>query len=380
MSYDRQIDQICPHVVAEEGLFVSPVDRQTVVPMQPINNIDSIYVNYNDVLTVPAMGVQMPAQATGAKVGPFSITTGVNDQMVVSVNQGLDQTIVVPATNLIVANSLIGIMNAQVQGMAFTSNGNQVGIKTAAVGRGASIYVRGTSTLAGTLGLTVNRDYRGLQACPGWTIITDPNSLTNPPKRLIFFDEPLKGFNDYVKLSYSTSQQFCRRCGGLGVENDWRYGSSGETANVEDEALLIQETQKLMFTMIGSNPFHTWYGTEIVNSVGQKIAAGGFVQNAVLQEVYTAFSRWQSIKRKQEDVVGQILTDEEYPLRLVSATMTQSTSDPTLVYLNITVQNRSTKPIQLTRGLFLPQPLDLLGSTAQQGLIRQSLTGFVKNG
>jgi hypothetical protein len=52
----------------------------------------------------------------------------------------------------------------------------------------------------------------------------------------------------------------------------------------------------------------------------------------------------------------------------------QSTQDPTVITVVVTIQNRSRQPIQISRGLKLPQPLDLLGSTQQQGLIRQSLT------
>lgn len=380
MSYDRQIDQICPHIVAEEGLFVSPVDRQTVVPLQPISSSDSVQIKYNGVMTVPPNGVQLSAQITGSKSGPFAIITGVNDTMVVSVDRGSNQTIVVPATSSIDAPHLAALMNLQVQGMAFTVSGTNIGMKTASVGLGSSVYVNSASTLAPTLGITTSRNYQGVQACPGWTLVVDTKSLQTVPLRLIVFDEPLKGFNDFVEVSYATTQQRCRRCGGLGVENDWRYGTTGEVAQVRDEALLIQESQKLFYTRLGSNPFHTWYGTQIIDSIGQKIAAGGFVQNQIIQEVYQAFRRWQSIKRVQEDQVGQILTDEEYPYRLVSATLNQSSQDPTIAFLNITIQNRSSKPIQLERGLVLPQPLALLSSTAQQGLIRRSLSGFVLTG
>ena len=380
MSYDRQIDQICPHFCVEEGLFVSPVDKQTVVPLQPIASYDSVKVNYNGLFDIPSYGVQVPAQATGSKVGPYNVLRGVNDTMVVSVDQGPDQVIVVPSTNQVTPTHLAAILNQQVAGMNFTSNGAKVGIKSGTVGIGASIFIRASSTLAPTLGFVTNHDYRGIQSTPGWTLVRNPKSLTNPPHRFIIFDEPLRGYNDFVQVSYTTTQQACRRCGGLGVENDWRYGTSGETANVQDEALLIQEIQKLMFTLQGSNVFQPWYGTGIQNSIGQKMASGGFVQNNILQEVYTAFRRWQSIKRQQEESVGQVLSDEEYPLRIVSATITQSTQDPTVVFLNMIIQNRSTKPIQLTRGLVLPQPLNLLGASAQQGNIRSSLAGYVQTG
>jgi hypothetical protein len=211
--------------------------------------------------------------------------------------------------------------------------------------------------------------------------VSDPLAVNiGRTPRLILFDEPIKDFQAFVEVSYNTAQQDCRRCGGTGVEHDWRYGSTGETAQVRDEALLIQETQKLFYTVRGSNPFHIWYGTMIIEAIGRKLTAGGFVQNMIISDIYQAFRRWQSIKRQQEEVVQQVLTDEEYPYKLLSVTLDQSTEDPTVIFVNVTVQNRSQRPIELTRGLKLPEPLDLLGSSQQQGLIRQSLSNFVLTG
>lgn len=380
MSYDRLLDQVCPHMVAEEALFVSPLDRQTVVSMQPIASSQSVQVRYNGVMSVPPNGVQLSAQVTGSKSGPFNILKGSNDTLVVSVDQGSDQTIVVPATNQVDAVHLAALMNLQVQGMVFTTSGPSLGLKTASVGIGSSVFVRSSSTLAATLGITVNREYRGVQACPGWAIIVDPKSIPQNPIRLIVFDEPLKGFNDYVEIAYTTLQNRCRRCNGLGVENDWRYGTSGEVAQARDEALLIQEVEKLFFTVLGSNPFYSWYGTRITDSIGKKIAAGGLVQNNILQDVYQAFSQWQSVKRQQEDKIGQFLTDEEYPYRLVSVTLNTANTDPTMVLLSATVQNRSQKQFQIDRGIVLPQPLDLLGSTPQVAQVQRALSGFIQTG
>ena len=381
MSYDRQIDQICPHMVVDETLFVSPIDHQTVVPLKPISNIESVAVFYNGAFEIPSYGVQLPASVLGTATGPFTIVTGVNDMMVVSVDQGPEQTIVVPAASQMQPNQLVYLMNRQVSGMAFTSTGLQIGLQSGNMGIGASINVSSASTLAATLGIQTGREYRGRQAAPGWTLIIDPSTAVAPrPTRLIYFDEPLKGFNDFVQLTYTTVQQDCRRCGGLGVENDWRYGNTGETANVQDEALLIQEIHKLMFTRQGSNPFHIWYGTIISELVGTKIANGTVLQNQIITDVTKSFSRWQSVKQQQETTVGQFVSNEEFPFRLLQCTVTQSTVDQTMIYVSMTIQNRSSKPIQLTRGLSLPQPLNLLGSTAQQGLIRQSLSGFVLTG
>ncbi len=147
-----------------------------------------------------------------------------------------------------------------------------------------------------------------------------------------------------------------------------------------DEALLIQELQKDFFTIRGSNPFHTWYGSALLDTIGKKLTAGGFLQNLIVSDIYQAFNRWQSIKRQQEEKVGQFVSDREFPFRLLSVDLQQSTQDPTIIFVSITVQNRSSDPIQIERGLKLPQPIDLLGSTAQQGQIRQSLSNFVLTG
>jgi hypothetical protein len=130
-----------------------------------------------------------------------------------------------------------------------------------------------------------------------------------------------------------------------------------------------------VYTILGSNPFHTWYGTGLIDSIGKKLTSGGFIQNIIVADIYQAFNRWQSIKQQQEEDLGQFVSDREFPFRLLSVNLQQSTQDPTVIFVAITVQNRSNEPIQLTRGLKLPQALELT-----TGTIRQSLTGVALSG
>ena len=60
---------------------------------------------------------------------------------------------------------------------------------------------------------------------------------------------------------------------------------------------------------------------------------------------------------------------KKYPNRRLYDTATSS-------YITLT----DVKQLVLERGLKLPQPTDLLGSTVQQGLIRQSLRDWVQVG
>jgi phage baseplate assembly protein W len=379
MSYDRQIDQLCPHQVVEEALYVNP-DQITIRPQRPVASASSVHFRMNGVMDVPSFGVRTPGQVVGKRLGPYNITAGVNDKIVCKVGVGAIQTLVLTNAQHVTPAHLCDLLNRQAVGIVFFAVGNQVQIRTGDEGRGAAFFLYGASTLATYLGIATNHEYRGKQITPGWTLITDPLTLADRPTRLVRFDTPLKSIGDFVELSYSTVRQECRRCGGTGVENDWRYSKTGEVAQVRDEALLIQEIQKLFYTVRGTNPFHTWYGTTLLEMIGKKISAGNVMQNLIVSDIYSAFNRWQSIKNQQEQKVGQFVSDEEYPFRLLGVDLQQSTKDPTVIFINITIQNRSQRPIQLSRGLKIPEPTDLLGSTQQQGLIRQSLSQFVQSG
>lgn len=379
MSYDRQIDQVCPHMVVEEPLYVNP-DRRSVRPLRPIASADSVSVRMDGQYEVPSAGTFTPAITTGSRRGPFTIKTGVNDTFRVTVGTTATQTLVVPASNRMALDRLIALLNTQAKGVYFGLRNGLIQLQTQDSGPHTRFFIEPGSTLAELFGMGQNREYRGRQIAPGWTLIRDPLTLSDRPTRLIVFDEPLKSAGDFVEVSYSTIRQECRRCGGLGIENDWRYGNDGNTGEVRDEALLVQEIQKLFYTLLGSNPFHTWYGTGLLETIGKKLSASGLVQNLILSDIQQAFGRWQSIKKQQENDVGQKVSDREFPYQLLSVNLQQSTKDPTVVFVAITIQNRSFDPITLERGLKLPQPYDLLGSTSQQGAMRQSLLNYVSSG
>lgn len=378
MSFDRQIDFVCPHFVVEEALFLS-TDRVTIRPLRPISTINSVSVRVNGEVFVPSQGFLVPAEALAAKRGPFNIRVGVNDLLTVRINEGVEQNLAVdPGENLQATEVAKRLNNVVTDAIFDLTPTGRLRMRTQNKGKDTTIVMRPTA-LATTLGFSTNRQWRGKSTFPGWSLIADSKTLLDRPTRLIVFDEPLKGFQDYVELNYSTIRQECRRCGGIGVENDWRYGVHGEVIEVRNEALLIQEVQKAIYTMQGTNPFHPWYGTNVFQTVGKKLSASGLVQSFIISDIREAFRRWQNIKKQQEEIVGQFVSDAEYPFNLLTVKLDQSQADPTVVFVTATIQNRSQQPLTIERGVQLPLPADILGSSTQDGVIRQSLRDFTLN-
>jgi hypothetical protein len=332
-----------------------------------------VKVLLNNSITVPSDGVALPARTFGTRRGPFSFTSGVNDTIQMKVNQGPMQTAILPTAFKMDPAQVAGKLNQQLDGVLFSVANSKLQFESRESGPGSSIFLSATSTAADLLGFQTNREYRGQQLVPGWTLVSDPTTLADRPTRLIVFDTPLRSGSNFVEISYTTVREECRRCGGSGFENDWRYDAGGNVIEVRDEALLIQELQKDFYTIRGSNPFHLWYGTGLIEAIGKKLTAGGFAQNLIVSDIHQAFNRWQSIKNQQETDLNQFVSDREYPFRLLSVNLEQSTQDPTVIFVTVTIQNRSNDPIQLTRGLRIPQSLELVGNTS--GTIRRSLSG-----
>jgi phage baseplate assembly protein W len=367
MSYDRRIDQLCPHLVVDE-FFLLTAARDQVTPLRPISSSNSVRVRLNGLQDVPSYGVTVPATTSGTREGPYTITKGVNDTLRVSVSSGPWQVVVVPASTLITSDRLVAYLSTRLSGITPVVEGNRIRLRTTASGSSATFYLHATSTLAAYLGITSNRIYQGKDVFPGWTLVTASHQLGDRPIRLIVFDDYLSAATNTVEISYTTVRPECRRCGGLGIENDWRILSSGEVDSVRDVELLRQEFNKYLYTTQGSNVFHGLYGTSIINMISQKLTASGFIQNKIMSEVMTAFSRWQRLKTRQREV-GQDVSEGEFPFRLDNLTIEPGPDDPTVLYVSFDLTSESSDPIQLTRGLKLSY--DVMSQTQQQTLFQQ---------
>lgn len=366
MSFDRQLDQVCPHVVHEELLFTQD-DLRSVRPLRPIASSSSVRVWVNGQANpVPSFGALLPPVAHGNRVGPFTYPTGT---LSFQLNSDPYQGVLFPASTGQPAQRVADWFNRQAKGvrMGVTRNG-RLTLTSDFPGKEATLWLA-PSALATTFGLPTLRQLRGQTLHPGWTLVRDPLTLDDRPTRLIIFDQPLSAYINHIEVSYSTIQQECRRCGGTGYEYDWRLTRKGNYVEVRDESLITQEVLKDLLTVKGSNPFHPWYGSGLVERIGSKIVDGSLLQNLIASDVSQTLNLWQTIKREQEKV--QRLSDEEYPYRLLSCKARQDTEDPTVVYVEVIIQNRSLQPVVLERGFRIPDTSGLLLSAG--GPLRQSL-------
>lgn len=366
MSNDRLLEQVCPHEVIEEAVYLSP-DRLTLVPVRPISNSTSVKVRYSRLLDVPITGCYIPAIVKGSTQGPCNITLGVNDTVSLSVDDRPIQNLKITPGLQLSMQSIARQLNEQSDNVyVSTSKLGQLQITARSQGRASKIQVVANST-ASFFGLPT-KVLQGQTLVSSWALVNDPNTLSDRPTRLIVFDQRVEGSNDFFEINYTTIREECRRCHGTGVENDWVFDEKGEVVMVKDYDLLLQESQKITYTEKGSNPFHLWYGTSISNAIGQKNTAT--LQSVITNDIREAFKRWQNIKKQQEEVVGQEVSDEEFPSMLLLVDITKDLKDPTLIYVNALVRSRSTKPIQITRGIKLPLPYDIMSSSVQDSLLK----------
>lgn len=372
MSYDRKIDWACPHHVVNEGLYLKS-DRQTVNPLRSIASAQSVAVRLNGEIECPSTGIQAPAVAL-AGAGNVTITAGVNDALTFQTESATVQATLKPGVGLS-TTSIAQDLALKAGGLIVdVSDKGRLRVKTPRSGPGFWFRVL-PSPAATTLGFAA-RTWTGRSVVPGWALIRNPRTIDSQPSRWIVFDSPLKGFKDFVEIGYVTTVEDCRRCGGTGVEHDWRYGATGEVVQVRDEALLVQDIQKLTWTRQGSNPTAPWYGTLLDNMVGGKMGRPGILEQLIQNDLREAFRRWQSIKKDQEERAGQPVSDREFPFRIYEIQAYRI--NETTMWVTGKVQSRALgEPLDISRGITVPGDISV---SLTDGTIRNSINQFVRVG
>jgi len=183
-----------------------------------------------------------------------------------------------------------------------------------------------------------------------YSIIFDPMELTVNQPRMILFNDKWKSVEDYFSLTYVTLSGFCPKCVGLNALDDISYDVRGQLSTSRDERLLIQNLEKFVVTELNSNAFHTFIGTALTTLLGQRISDFDFLSTKITQEVQSTFARLKEMQQKYVQT-GRPMTLGEQLDQVQDINVTQDTSDPSILRVQITVTALSGKTLNFVQFL-----------------------------
>lgn len=333
MTRDLEIRHPCPHRVRGEWVAIDP-DLQTIRPLE-IPSSSDVVLKRNG-FEVPRAGVFSPARTRSTRPGPFEIIRGQNDEFKFSLSEGATVTVTLPPGPSVRLETIARVLRAETSGIRVDLDENGLLVRTDNAGPSAHLMLEGGSAHE-TLGFPSRRHYNGRQVFPGWSLVKRTGSVI-PQDRVIVFDRPVDSDDNIYEVNYTTRQQDCRRCQGIGVENDFRYDANGEPITVDNEALLLQEVQKITFTIKGSNVFERWYGTSLIDMIGSKVSpVGNVVESQMAAEISNALEAWRNQKEQQSAV--QDVTQRELLANVPELRVVQDDDDPSTFDVFVTVQN-----------------------------------------
>lgn len=192
----------------------------------------------------------------------------------------------------------------------------------------------------------------------GWQIDLD-ETASYTVKSKIIFNRKRKSADDFYEITYFVEGRYCPKCLGLRTLNDESYSSLGLLKTVENEDKLLQEIKKGLTTHLGSNPFHTWLGTEIHKLVGGKVFSIGILKSKIVQEVSAYIERYMDIQNQQSQFQDVTPRETFYSLISVNAGP-ENPDDPTYWTIEVTFSNATGDEMLYEKKVEIPGPQSLL--------------------
>ena len=192
----------------------------------------------------------------------------------------------------------------------------------------------------------------------GWDIELDKDYPYTVRSKIIF-RKKRKSLDDFYEITYQVEGKYCPKCLGLRILNDESYSRLGKVNTVENEDKLLQEIKKGLTTHLGSNPFHTWIGTEIYKLIGGKVFNIGIIKSKIVQEVSAFIERYVDIQNQQSQF--QTITDRETFYSLISVNAGPvNVDDPTYWNIEVTFSNATGDEMLYEKKVEIPGPKNIL--------------------
>lgn len=370
MSIDFQLGHRCPHLVVEEPVDLGS-DRVSLVTRAPVASTTLLRVLANNAYYIPSNGLYSQAVLYGAESGPFQITGCISengltvDSNVVTVTSSTEsKTFRLPIGQRVTTDSLVREFRAGFSDIIVTNeDGHLVFSDVAKIGPESRIVVSGRGRAS--IGFGSQWRAKGQEVYPPWRLNSRADILPMVNRgpyifdhaRYVQFARPVK-LNPTFKVTYSTPVERCPRCRATFVENDWRFDIEGELIEVVNEDLLYQAALKILLTRRGSNPYHTAYGSKIMDRIGAK--AVGAVATSIQDDVRTALGRMQSLQQQQAKYQRVSLKERLYSI--MSVEVFPHETDPTAFLVDVVVSNGTAEPVRLSIVFSVPGAVALAGT------------------
>jgi len=369
VSEEIRIGYPCPHLVLEERTTLGE-DRMSISTKAPVASSKSMAILVNDTYFVPPEGLWSQALLTGSFSGPFQIRRCGNlagpdaNLLTIQASTGTVDVRLPVGDKVSLDDVISAIRLADADGVLAVGsyNGALRLLDSASVGRSSFLRVGGEGAAA--VGWEDQKGARGKMLYPPWKLHSEESVYPSPVlanaltvvARYPVFEWPLRG-NPTIKISYIATADRCPRCQGTYVENDYRFNQQGDVILIQDEDLLYQSCLKIILTKLGSNPFHTSYGSRLMDYIGAKRL--GEASLLIKQDITVALSKVQSIQSQLKEF--QAVSMKEMLYQVLSVDVVEG-EDPTTFLVNVLVQNASATPIKLSIVYTAPGATALGGS------------------
>jgi len=200
----------------------------------------------------------------------------------------------------------------------------------------------------------------------GWSIQNDKTALYTK-KSMIVLKNRRKAEDDFYMVNYSAVPEFCPKCQGLRVLKDETFTALGKLRTTQNEEKLLQEVKKGLATHLGSNPFHTWIGTQIHTLIGTKIFNVDLIKARIVEEVTRYLEKYVEIQLLQgnyqnvspREAFGQIISIEVEP---------QEDIDISYWVLSVIFSNRTGADLLYEKKVNIPGPKNILYGSQQPNI------------
>jgi len=141
---------------------------------------------------------------------------------------------------------------------------------------------------------------------------------------------------DIIEVDYITERVNCHRCNAMGRLDDIHFSRvDGSIVTVAAEQKLKQDLYKIVGTIVGSNPFHRFYGTNFIIYIGQS-GPPGFFRAQLTNEMIAAVGALQRLQNDQFVYQAQFIDRRELINAVQSINVRQvDETDPSIFQVDV---------------------------------------------